>query len=67
MVMSQETSLLTSAKDGVKTPKEHLGNEEHTVLGEAIPHDFTTLQTPLAALDCVELLRADESLENMGW
>lgn len=40
--MSQEMSLLTSAKDGVKTSKEHLGEEEHTVLREAVPHDFAT-------------------------
>ena len=42
MVMTQETSLLISAKDGVKTPKEHLGETEHMVLGEAAPRDFTT-------------------------
>lgn len=67
MVMSQEMSPLTSAKDGVKTTKEQLGEEEHTVLGEAAPGDFTTPKAPLAALDCMELLLAAESLENMRW
>jgi len=47
MVTSQEISFLTSAKDGVKMPKEHLGEEGHTVLGEAAPHDFTTTQKHL--------------------
>lgn len=54
--MSQKMSPLTSAKDGIKTTKEQLGEEEHTALGEAAPGDFTTPKAPLATLDCVEFL-----------
>lgn len=54
MVISQEMSLLTSAKDGVKTPKEHLREKEHTVLGEALTSQPP--KAPLAALDHVKFL-----------
>lgn len=64
MVISQEMSLLTSAKDGAKTPKEHLREKEHTVLGEALTSQPP--KAPLAALDRVKFLWAAESLENMA-